>query len=272
MRRRCWTNIATPDAGKPQARAALGLIGNKYTVDWSEYLARIGRARQDAVDMVRLKALGKRSPPTDGLETPSARAGHHAGPRAHGGGRSRPRLGLCRDSRVCEPGSGWVSGAPHRTGQRARHFLPPHCRAARPGTGRRYVPLQHLATNQPAFTVRTRYCRKAVMGFEYGFSTTEPHCLTIWEGQFGDFCNGAQVIIDQFISSGEAKWGAFGTHPVPSARVRGSGPRAFIRAARSFLQLCAEYNMQVCVPSTPAQMFHLLPDRWCGPCASRSSS
>ncbi len=190
-----------------------------------------------------------------------------------------PRLGRILDRRVesVEKGEGidWATaealafgsllmeGVPIRfTGQDCRRgtFSQRHAVLVDVETGEHFTPLNALDAGQAPLSIHDSLLAEAsVLGFEYGYSLVSPKALVIWEAQFGDFANNAQCVIDQYIASGEAKWGRnSGLVLLLPHGMEGQGPEHSSARLERFLQLCAEENLRVCNPTTPAQTFHLL--------------
>jgi 2-oxoglutarate dehydrogenase E1 component len=250
------------DQGQPLPLAVLGMIGNEFTVDWSRHRAADwDEPVVTAISPEDCKALAEeitRIPPGFTLHPQVARIVQDRGRMA--AGEIPVDWGFAE---MMAYASLLEAGFRVRlTGQDSRRgtFFHRHAALHDQSTGETHVLLDNISGTRGAFTVTdSLLSEEAVLGFEYGYATTEPECLVIWEGQFGDFVNGAQVVIDQFISSGEAKWGRLCglTLFLPHGQ-EGQGPEHSSARLERFLQLCAELNMQVCVPSTPAQMFHML--------------
>jgi 2-oxoglutarate dehydrogenase E1 component len=250
------------DEGRHQMHPSLGMIGNQFTVNWSQYLSVDWTERvRTAVEPERLAALGRKIVQFPADFTLQSRVAQIISNRTKMLAGELPLDWGCAETLAYA--ALLDEGAPIRiSGQDVGRgtFFHRHAVLHDQNTDRVYIPLQHVREDQPDFSIiDSILSEEAVLGFEYGYSSTSPEGLVIWEAQFGDFVNGAQVVIDQFISSGEAKWGRYcGLTLFLPHGYEGQGAEHSSARLERFLQLCAENNMQVCVPSTPAQMFHMI--------------
>jgi 2-oxoglutarate dehydrogenase E1 component len=239
---------------------------NKFAVDWTPYLGAKWTDQADtAVPLAELKRLGDRI-----TQIPEGFTPHSLVTKLLNDRRAMARGEMNLDWGMGEHlafASLVASGYTVRiTGQDSGRGTFTHRHAVLHDQNRErwndgtYIPLQNAADGQAPFTViDSVLSEEAVLGFEYGYACTEPNTLTIWEAQFGDFVNGAQVVIDQFIVSGEAKWGRqCGLTLMLPHGYEGQGPEHSSARIERFLQLCADNNIQVVQPTSAAQIFHLL--------------
>ncbi|VAW82143.1 2-oxoglutarate dehydrogenase E1 component, partial [hydrothermal vent metagenome] len=233
-----------------------------FAVDWEPYLAQACTAFLDtSIPMERIKRLWARLEILpEGYELNSNVAKIMDNRRKMVAGALPIDWGFAETmayAALVEDGHGVrLSGQDSCRGTFFHRHAVLHCQR----DGARYVPLRHISDDQGNFLViNSLLSEAAVLAFEYGYATTDPHTLVIWEAQFGDFANNAQVVIDQFISAGEQKWNRLcGLVMFLPHGMEGQGPEHSSARLERYLQLCAEHNIQVCVPTTPAQIFHLL--------------
>ena len=254
------------DAGKHTADPVLTNFKSKYAVDWAPFLGRKWTDSADtALPLAEIKRLGER------LTTIPANFKVHplvekviADRAAMGRGEINVDWGmgehLAFASLVASGYGVRLSGEDCGRGTFTHRHAVLHDQNREKWDEGTYTPLQHVADNQAPFVViDSILSEEAVLGFEYGFASAEPNTLVIWEAQFGDFVNGAQVVIDQFIAAGEVKWGRVNglTLMLPHG-YEGQGPEHSSARLERFMQLAADNNMQICQPTSASQIFHLL--------------
>lgn len=231
-------------------------------VNWEPYLGHDWRTpAKTSIDLKLLQDVATRvTSIPDGIQVQRQVAKIYDDRRKMAGGALPLNWGMAE---LLAYGTLLEEGYPIRiTGQDVRRgtFSHRHAVVLNQKDGEAYLPMANLAEDQPRFDIYDSVLsEEAVLAFEYGYATTAPKSLIIWEAQFGDFANGAQVVIDQFIASGEHKWARLSglTMMLPHG-FEGQGPEHSSARLERFLQLCAEHNMQVVIPTTPAQIFHLL--------------
>ncbi len=257
---------AAMDAGRHTVDPVLTNFKSKYAVDWTLYL---GKKWTDAADtalpLAEIKRLAERITTLPGnFQAHPLVQKVIADRAAMGRGEIKVDWGmgehLAFASLVASGFAVRLSGEDSGRGTFTHRHAVLHDQARERWDEGTYTPLQHVADNQAPFVViDSILSEEAVLGFEYGYASADPHTLVIWEAQFGDFVNGAQVVIDQFIASGEVKWGrANGLTLMLPHGYEGQGPEHSSARLERFMQLAADNNMQIVQPTSASQIFHLL--------------
>jgi 2-oxoglutarate dehydrogenase E1 component len=257
---------AAMEAGKHTIDPVLTNYKGKYAVDWSPYL---GKKWTDAADtalpLAEIRRLAERIttiPPNFKVHPLVEKV--IADRAAMGRGEINVDWGMGEHLAFASlVASGYpvrLSGEDSGRGTFTHRHAVLHDQNREKWNEGTYIPLQHVADNQAPFVViDSILSEEAVLGFEYGYASADPNTLVIWEAQFGDFANGAQVVIDQFIAAGEVKWGRVNglTLMLPHG-YEGQGPEHSSARLERFMQLAADNNVQVCQPTSASQIFHLL--------------
>ena len=260
------TYRAAMDAGKHTVDPVLTNFKSKYAVDWAPYLhQKWTDAAETALPLAEWKRLAERTTTVPEGFTVHALVKKVLEDRAAmGRGEINVDWGMGEHMAFASlVASGYpvrLSGEDCGRGTFVHRHAVLHDQKREKWDVGTYVPLQHVADNQAPFNViDSILSEEAVLGFEYGYASNDPNTLVIWEAQFGDFVNGAQVVIDQFIASGEVKWGRVNgiTLMLPHG-YEGQGPEHSSARLERFMQLSADTNMQVVQPTTASQIFHVL--------------
>jgi len=257
---------AAMDAGKHTVNPVLTNFKSKYAVDWSPFLGKKWTDAGDtAIPLAEWKRLAEKI-----TTLPASLTTHPLVKKVYDDRAAMGRGDIPVDWGMGEHmafaslvASGYpvrLSGEDCGRGTFTHRHAVIHDQSREKWDEGTYVPLQNVAENQSQFVViDSILSEEAVLGFEYGYASNDPNTLVIWEAQFGDFANGAQVVIDQFIASGEVKWGRVNglTMMLPHG-YEGQGPEHSSARVERFMQLAADTNMQLVQPTTASQIFHVL--------------